>query len=98
MATITEVYNTNELELASFLKAKGHKLLGIKPMGYEVIFSFARAAGDDVGTYFQGAELPAADLFEAHRSLRVLISQLRKARLPLKAGRENEARANLDNR
>jgi hypothetical protein len=36
-----ETYNTTELEVASFLKARGHRLLGATPAGRLVEFTFA---------------------------------------------------------
>ena len=33
-------YKTSELEVASFLKTRGHKLVGAKPQGRIVEFSF----------------------------------------------------------
>lgn len=70
-------YKTSELELASFLKARGHKLLDIEP-GRVVAFLFDGSAERDVRAYFAGAELAARELFEAHRSLRALIQQVKE--------------------
>jgi hypothetical protein len=70
-------YKTNELELASFLKAQGHKLLGVEPKGRLVEFHFDALAEKAVEEYFAGASLAARDLFEAHRSLRALIQQVK---------------------
>ena len=40
-------YKTSELELASFLKTRGHKLVAAKPQGRIVEFAFdGNAAGD----------------------------------------------------
>jgi hypothetical protein len=72
------MYNTTELEIASFLKARGHKLLGAARQGYLVEFHFPDEAGEDVPRYIAGAEMPARDLFEAHRSLRALIAQVKQ--------------------
>jgi hypothetical protein len=72
------MYQTDELELASFLKARGHKLLGAELRGYLVAFNFADSAAEDVSNYFAGTELGARDLFEAHRSLRTLIVQVKQ--------------------
>jgi hypothetical protein len=70
-------YKTNELELASFLKAQGHTLLGVEPKGRLVVFHFDASAEKAVEDYFAGASLAARELFEAHRSLRALIQQLK---------------------
>jgi hypothetical protein len=74
----SKLYRTNELELASFLKAQGHKLLGVEPKGRLVEFHFDASAEKAVEEYFAGAQLAARDLFEAHRSLRALIQQLKE--------------------
>jgi len=71
-------YRTSELELASFLKARGHKLLDARMSGRVVTFEFAQTAAEDVDAYFAGIEVSARELFEAHRSLRALIQQVRE--------------------
>ena len=71
-------YKTSELELASFLKTRGHKLIGAKPQGRIVEFSFDGSAAGDLDAYIAGAEVPARELFEAHRSLRALIQQVKE--------------------
>ncbi len=71
-------YTTVELELAAFLKAAGHKLLGARPSGRLVEFAFDASAESAVEQYFAGAQLSARELFEAHRSLRALIQQVRE--------------------
>ena len=72
-------YQTTELEVAAFLKARGHKLLNAVPAGRLVTFSFDGRAGPDVDSYIAGAEVPARELFEAHRSLRALIQQVKES-------------------
>ena len=76
-STITP-YKTTELELASFLKARGHRLNAAKLDGRLVSFEFEPAASQDADNYFSGAETSARELFEAHRSLRALIQQVRE--------------------
>jgi hypothetical protein len=71
-------YSTDELELAAFLKATGHRLLSLKPKGRLVSFSFDASASSDVEKYFSGAESSGRDLFEAHRHLRTLIKQIKQ--------------------
>jgi hypothetical protein len=71
-------YKTTELELASFLKARGHRLLGASPRGTIVEFSFDGSASGDVGEYIAGAAVRARELFEAHRALRALIATVRE--------------------
>ena len=71
-------YRTSELEVASFLKAQGHKLLGAQLKGRLVEFHFVASAETSVEDYFAGAQLSARELFEAHRSLRALIQQVRE--------------------
>jgi hypothetical protein len=76
--TILQPYRTTELEIASFLKARGHRLTAAKLDGRFVSFEFDPAASTDVPTYFSGAETPARELFEAHRSLRAMIQQIKE--------------------
>jgi hypothetical protein len=71
-------YQTTELELAAFLKARGHRLVEARPQGRLVSFAFVEEAAGDVERYFAGAELSARELFEAHRHLRALIMQLKQ--------------------
>ena len=71
-------YRTLELEVAAFLKARGHRLLSANLDGKVVAFRFGSDAAPDVQSYFEGAEVPARELFEAHRSLRALIQQVRE--------------------
>jgi len=72
-------YKTSELELASFLKTRGHKLVAAKPQGRIVEFTFDGDAAGDLDAYIGGAEVPARELFEAHRSLRALIQQVKES-------------------
>ena len=71
-------YHTTELELASFLVARGHRLVSAKLDGKFVAFEFEPAASTDANNYFAGAETSARELFQAHRSLRALIQQVRE--------------------
>jgi hypothetical protein len=71
-------YKTTELELASFLKARGHKLLRAELKSRLVEFSFPAQAESAIEDYFAGAQLSARELFEAHRSLRALVQQVRE--------------------
>ena len=81
-------YRTTELELASFLKARGYRLTDARMDGRFVSFEFEPAASCDVSNYFSGAQTPARELFEAHRSLRALIQQV-KEHSSQKIGTEN---------
>ena len=76
--TAAPTYRTTELEIASFLKARGHRLVSANLDGRFVAFEFDPAASSDVSAYFSGAETPARELFEAHRSLRALIQQVKE--------------------
>jgi hypothetical protein len=80
MSTIlpNQAYKTTELELASFLKARGYRLVSAALDGRFVSFEFESAAAGDAPNYFGGAETSARELFEAHRSLRALIQQVRE--------------------
>jgi len=73
-----DFYRTTELELASFLKARGHRLSDARMDGRFVLFEFDPAASADADNYFTGVQTSARDLFEAHRSLRALIQQVRE--------------------
>jgi predicted O-methyltransferase YrrM len=76
-----QAYFTTELELAAFLKASGHRLVSAKPQGGKFVsFEFDPNAADDADRFFAGAEVAARELFEAHRSLRVLIQQITEHR------------------
>lgn len=89
-------YRTGELELASFLKARGHRLAGARMDGRFVSFEFDPAASADADNYFTGAATSARDLFEAHRSLRALIQQVRE-HASQRTGPENKSNEH-DNR
>ena len=93
---MTQPYKTTELELASFLKARGHRLASAKLDGRLVSFEFDPAASDDAANYFSGAETSARELFEAHRSLRALIQQVREHSTQI--GSENRYRECKANR
>jgi hypothetical protein len=71
-------YRTTELELASFLKARGHQLLGTDSHLRLVGFTFDGSASADADAYFMGSSVSARELFQAHRHLRALIQQLRQ--------------------
>lgn len=75
---MTVGYKTAELEVAAFLRARGHRLVSARLDGKVVAFEFNGDAASDVESYFAGAEVAARDLFEAHRSLRALIQQVRE--------------------
>jgi hypothetical protein len=77
-ASAAQPYRTTELELASFLKARGHRLTAAKMDGRFVSFEFEPTASTDADNYFAGAQTSTRDLFEAHRSLRALIQQVRE--------------------
>ncbi len=71
-------YETTELEIASFLKARGHPMLKAEVRDNIVTFAFDPGASADVEAYFGGVQMSARELFEAHRSLRALIQQVKK--------------------
>ena len=75
------IYHTTELEIAAFLKARGHRLTAARLDGRFVVFEFDPAATADVPTYFSGAETPARELFEAHRSLWAMIQQIKEHKI-----------------
>jgi hypothetical protein len=52
-----KMYRTTELAVASFLKARNHKLLGVQPAARDQMeFTFPAEAAADVANYFAGAE------------------------------------------
>ena len=73
-----QLYTTDELELAAYLKARGHRLIDAAATGTLVTFSFAPSAQADLAEYFAGAEISARELFQAHRHLRALIEQIKQ--------------------
>jgi hypothetical protein len=75
---MNQPYKTTELEIAAFLKARGHRLIEATPHGAIVEFAYPPDATPEVDAYFSGAEIRAQELFEAHRSLRALILQIKK--------------------
>ena len=86
---MTSLYRTNELEIASFLKAKGHNVKDPRIEGHIVSFGFDPSAAADVDNYFRGIEVPARNLFEAHRALRALIQQLKQHHTQQRNGEHN---------
>jgi hypothetical protein len=81
-------YRTSELELASFLRARGHRLLGVQQDGRFAVFEFSPEASSDADGYFRGTEVSARELFTAHRSLRALIQQAREHAAQVQTGSE----------
>jgi hypothetical protein len=82
-------FRTDNLELASFLLARQHRLIGAVPSGRLVVFEFEPSAEADVANFFSGSSpLPPITLFEHHRTLRSLIATVRNsARTVLGGGR-----------
>src|SRR5262249_37123759 len=79
------VYQTSELEIASFLVARRYKLLGCAPHPNKprlCLFTFPAEAQDELTAYYSGAEVAATDLFAAFRRLRDLIQQVRNSSTP----------------
>jgi len=71
-------YRTSELEVAAFLKARGHQVQEAIPQGRIVTFCFDDSVVPDVDAYFGGAPVSANELFQAHRCLRALIQQVKE--------------------
>jgi hypothetical protein len=88
-------YKTTELELAAFLKARGYRLASANLDGKFVSFEFESAAAGDARNYFTGAETSARELFEAHRSLRALIQQVREHSLQIGSEKSGYGQTNL---
>lgn len=81
--SIPDTYRTDNLELASYLLARGHRLIGADPSAPLVAFVFEPGAAEDVANFFSGttppgaAPIPAVKLFEHHRTLRSMIATIR---------------------
>ena len=75
----SQTYQTNELELAAFLKARGHFLVSAKPVRGLVTFVFKdNGTYEDAQRFFAGAEISARELFTEHRGLRALIRKVKE--------------------
>ena len=70
-------YKTTELEVAAYLKSRGHKVIDARLDGRFVTFTFDEDAAREVTQYFCGALVCAQSLFESHRALRALIKQVK---------------------
>jgi hypothetical protein len=81
--SIPDTYCTDNLELASYLLARGHRLIGADPSCPLVAFVFEPRAAEDVANFFSGttpagtAPIPPVKLFEHHRTLRSMIATIR---------------------
>ncbi len=75
-----DTFRTESLELAAYLLARGHQLVGTdrvddSPM---VIFVFPGEAAGDTASFFSGTvPLPPIKIFEAHRTLRMMVSMMK---------------------
>jgi hypothetical protein len=71
---MTQFYRTHDLNVASFLLVRGHRLVGVDgAAGGRREFRFDPAAESDVPAYFSGAVVPARALLGALKDLKVLI-------------------------
>jgi hypothetical protein len=83
-----DTYRTDNLELASYLLARGHRLIGADPSAPLVAFVFEPGAVGDVANFFSGTTppgttpIPPVKLFEHHRTLRSMIATMRSASSP----------------
>lgn len=75
-------FQTENLELSSFLLLRGHKLIGATPISAKIVsFEFEPAAVSDIANFYNGSILvPPNKLFEAHRTLRSLIITAKRTR------------------
>lgn len=72
---------TTDIELAAYLRAKGHKLESSDQVNGRLIeFVFPPEAAHDIDEFLQGDEVSALDLFAALRTLRDLIAQTQNNR------------------
>jgi hypothetical protein len=66
---------TSDLNLAAYLLATGHRLLGLEGPAGRRSFVFARVPQDAVAAYFADAHVSARQLLNALRDLKALLSQ-----------------------
>src|SRR5260370_1726203 len=66
---------TTDLDLASYLKTIGRKLIGTQPQGRFVAFHFEPSASADAQKYLTGAYAPAQTILANYRDLRTLITK-----------------------
>lgn len=81
-------FSTNELEIASYLSALGHRLLRTSTEGRMLRFHFPEVAAADARGYFDGASCPARDLLAAMRNLRILVQQQRGFQEDTRTGKD----------
>lgn len=75
-----DTFRTESLELASYLLARGHRLIGTDREERLVIFVFPGEATADTASFFDASvALPPIKIFEAHRSLRMMLNMVRNA-------------------
>ena|SRR6202040_479717 len=78
----TDTFRTESLELGAYLLARGYQLVGTdrvddSPM---VIFVFPGEASRDTASFFAGTvPLPPIKIFEAHRTLRMMVSMMKNS-------------------
>jgi hypothetical protein len=66
---------TTDLDLASYLKTIGRRLIGTQPQGRFVAFHFEPSASADAQMYLTGASAPAQSVLATYRELRTLITK-----------------------
>ncbi len=77
-----DTFRTESLELGAYLLARGDRLVGTdrvddSPM---VIFVFPGEAAGDTASFFAGTvPLPPIKIFEAHRTLRMMVSTMKNS-------------------
>jgi hypothetical protein len=77
-----DTFRTESLELGAYLLARGYQLVGTdrvddSPM---VIFVFPGEAAGDTASFFAGTvPLPPIKIFEAHRTLRMMVSTMKNS-------------------
>jgi hypothetical protein len=75
-----DTFRTESLELASYLLARGHRLIGTDRDDRMIIFVFPGEASSDTASFFDASvALPPIKIFEAHRSLRMMVNMVRNS-------------------
>lgn len=83
VASSVPVFETRDLNLASFLLACGHPLTGTSKDGDRTVFQFLkRNASGLLNDYFDNALIPVQSFVQAQQKIRIIIhsSKVRNAR------------------
>ncbi len=68
-------FQTTDLNLAAFLMARGHALVGVARDGPRRVFGFPETARDEAQGFYANATVPARAFANALRDLKTLIRE-----------------------